>query len=139
MNKNFFKSIGAVFAGLVFIVVSHSTIDAILELVGVLPKGHLYVSTALILFVIFYRAVFSFVGCYITAKLSPEKPMKHALILGFIGTVLGTIGAIITADMNVSPAWYAWSLVIIALPIAWLAGKAFLARKRTKEVLQQSM
>lgn len=129
---NTLKSIGAVIAGLIFIGVTHSAIDAILETIGVLPKGNLYVSTGLILFVIFYRAVFSLLGCYITAMLAPKDPMKHSLILGGVGTILSAAGAIITADMNLGPAWYAWSLVVIALPIAWLAGKFYQSRKSAK-------
>jgi hypothetical protein len=128
MKSTVLKSIGAVLAGLVFIGVTHSTIDAILESIGVLPKGNLYVSTPLILFVIFYRALFSLFGCYLTAKLSPKDPMKHALVLGGIGTVLSATGAIVTADMNLGPGWYAWSLVVIALPVAWLGGKFYLMR-----------
>ena len=122
------KSIGAVVAGLFFIGVTHSAIDALLESIGVLPKGNLYVSTSLILFVILYRAVFSLIGCYFTAKLAPRNPMKHSLILGGIGTVLSATGAIVTANMNLGPGWYAWSLVVIALPVAWLGGKLYLKR-----------
>jgi hypothetical protein len=135
MNKNIFKSIGAVIAGFIFIGITHTAIDAILERTGVLPKGNLYVSTGLILFVIFYRALFSVAGCYLTAKLAPNKPMKHALILGAIGTVLSAGGAITTADMNLGPAWYAWTLVVIALPIAWLGGKLYLMRNKTSTVI----
>jgi hypothetical protein len=133
MNKNILKGIGAILAGLVFIGVTHSAIDAILESTGVLPKGNLYVSTSLIFFVIFYRAVFSFLGCYLTAKLAPKNPMKHSLILGSIGTLLSLIGAIVIADMNLGPGWYAWSLVVIALPISWLGGKLYLMRNRGVE------
>jgi MFS-type transporter involved in bile tolerance (Atg22 family) len=129
------KSIGAVVAGFLFIGVTHTTIDAILETMGVLPKGNLYVSTSLILLVISYRAVFSLIGCYLTAKLAPKNPMKHALILGSIGTLLSAAGAIITADMNLGPAWYAWSLVLIALPVAWLSGKLYLKRNPDAETL----
>jgi hypothetical protein len=128
MSKNILKSIGAVLAGLIFIGVTHSAIDAILESAGVLPKGHLNVGAGLILFVILYRAIFSLAGCYLTAKLSPQHPMKHSLILGGIGTILSAAGAIVTADMNLGPAWYAWSLAVISLPIAWLAGRLYLAR-----------
>jgi hypothetical protein len=119
--KNILKSIGAVIAGLVFIGISHTAMDAILEGAGVLPKGHLNVGAGLIVLVIFYRAVLSLVGCYLTARLAPKNPMMHSLMLGGIGTVLSAVGAIITADMNIGPAWYAWSLVVIALPIAWIA------------------
>jgi len=134
MNKKIFKSVGAVLAGFIFIGVTHSATDAILESTGVLPKGHLYVSVPLILFVIFYRAVFIFAGCYITAKLAPKEPMKHSLILGVIGMILSAVGAIVTSDMNIAPAWYGWSLVIIALPLAFLAGKLYVQRNGSLSV-----
>ncbi len=117
------KSIGAVLAGFIFIVITHTATDAILEGAGVLPKGNLFVGTGLILIVIGYRAVFSLIGCYLTAKLAPRHPMKHALILGLIGLVLSSVGAIVAADLG--PAWYAWTLAVIALPIAWLGGKLY--------------
>jgi hypothetical protein len=123
-----FKSIGAVIAGFLFIAITHTGTDAILEAIGVLPKGHLYVSTGLILFVILYRALFSILGCYLTAKLAPKDPMKHSIILGGLGTILSAIGAIVTADMNLGPGWYAWSLVVISLPVSWLAGKLYLLK-----------
>jgi hypothetical protein len=120
------KSIVAVIAGLVFIGVTHTTTDAILESAGVLPKGHLNVGAGLILFVIFYRAVLSVAGGYLTARLAPADPMKHALILGGIGVILSAAGAIATAGMNLGPAWYAWSLVAVALPAAWAGAKIFI-------------
>jgi hypothetical protein len=130
MKSTTLKSIAAVLAGLIFIGVTHTTMDAILENTGVLPKGHLNVGAGLILFVLAYRAILSLAGCYLTAKLAPVNPMKHSLILGSIGTVLSAAGAIATADMNLGPAWYAWTLALIALPIAWLAGKLYLSRNR---------
>jgi hypothetical protein len=136
MNKNILKSIGAVIAGFIFIGVTHSAMDAILESTGVLPKGHLNVGAGLIILVISYRAVLSILGCYLTAKLAPKDPIKHSLILGGIGTVLSAVGAIVTADMNIGPAWYAWSLVVIALPIAWIAGKLYVASNRSAVVYQ---
>jgi hypothetical protein len=136
MNKNIFKSIGAVIAGFIFIVITHTATDSILESTGVLPKGNLYVSAGLILFVILYRTIFSLAGCYLTAKLAPNNPMKHALILGGIGTALSAAGAIATANMNLGPAWYAWSLVVIALPVAWLGGKLYLMKNTSASASQ---
>jgi hypothetical protein len=130
MNKTTVKSIGAVLAGFIFIVITHTATDAILEGAGVLPKGNLFVGTGLILIVIGYRAVFSFIGCYLTAKLAPRHPMKHALILGLIGLALSSVGAIVAADLG--PAWYAWTLAVMALPIAWLGGKLYELRKTIK-------
>ncbi|MGH7495368.1 MAG: hypothetical protein ACREOO_23675 [bacterium] len=130
MNKTVVKSIGAVLAGLIFIVITHTATDAILEGAGVLPKGNLFVGTGLILIVLGYRAVFSLIGCYLTAKLAPRNPMKHALVLGLIGLVLSSVGAIVAADLG--PAWYAWTLAVIALPIAWLGGMLYERRKTIK-------
>jgi hypothetical protein len=126
------KSILAVVAGLVFIGLTHTATDAILESLGVLPKGHLHVGAGLILFVIFYRFIFSILGCYLTARLAPENPMKHALILGGIGVLLSAAGAIATTDMDLGPAWYAWSLVAISLPAAWIGAKLFIASRKKR-------
>jgi MFS-type transporter involved in bile tolerance (Atg22 family) len=130
MNKTTVKSIGAVLAGFIFIVITHTATDAMLESAGVLPKGNLFVGTGLILIVIGYRAVFSLIGCYLTARLAPRNPMKHALMLGLIGLVLSSIGAIVAADLG--PAWYGWTLAVMALPIAWLGGKLHELRKTVK-------
>jgi hypothetical protein len=119
------QSILAVLAGLVFIFATHTGTDFILENIGVLPKGHLNVGTGLILLVIFYRTVFTIAGCYLTARLAPRKPLKHALVLGIIGFFLSAGGVAATADMNLAPSWYAWSLVVMALPAAWIGGKAY--------------
>ena len=128
---NILKSIGAVFAGFVFIGITHTGTDAILEGAGILPKGNLFVGTGLILVVLGYRAVFSLAGCYITAWLAPHHPMRHSLVLGGMGTILSCIGAIVGADLG--PAWYAWSLAAISLPIAWLGGRLYELRSRGSE------
>lgn len=121
--KNTLKSIGAVIAGFIFIGITHTSIDAILESAGVLPKGNLFVSTWLILFVIGYRAIFSIAGCYITAWLAPNYPMRHSIALGVLGAIFSSIGAITMG--NLGPAWYAWTLAVIAIPIGWLGGKLY--------------
>ena len=125
MSGQILRSVGAVLAGFIFIGVTHTGIDAILENIGVLPKGNLHVGTGLILIVIGYRAVLSLIGCYITARLAPNSPMKHALALGIVGVLLSAVGAIVTANMNLGPSWYAWTLVALSLPIAWLGGKLY--------------
>jgi MFS-type transporter involved in bile tolerance (Atg22 family) len=125
------KSIGAVLAGLVFILITHTGTDAVLEGAGVLPKGNLFVPTGLILIVIAYRAVWSFIGCYLTARLAPRNPMKHAIILGSIGLVVSSVGAVVAADLG--PPWYAWTLAAISLPVAWLGGKMHVWRMSRRQ------
>jgi MFS-type transporter involved in bile tolerance (Atg22 family) len=123
MKSNRLKSVWAVLAGFLVIVILSIGFDTILKLAGILPWDHLFVSTGLILFVILYRAVFSLAGCYLTAKLAPKNPMKHSILLGIIGTVLSSVGAILAADLG--PVWYGWTLAVIAIPIAWLGGKLY--------------
>ena len=43
-----------------------------------------------------YRTVFAIAGCYITARLAPDRPMMHALVLGSVGVVRSTAGAVAT-------------------------------------------
>lgn len=129
MNRG--KSVLAVVAGVLFIIITHTATDAVLEQVGVLPKGNLFVGTGLILVVLGYRAVFSLIGCYLTARLAPHNPVKHALILGSIGLVFGSVGAIVGADLG--PGWYAWTLAAISLPIAWLGGTLHVAHSQNAQ------
>lgn len=131
--KTILKSIGSVLAGLIFIFITHTGTDVVLESTGVLPKGHLFVGTGLILLVLGYRAVFSLLGCYLTARLAPRNPLKHALILGVIGLLLSAVGAIVNMKMKLGPDWYAWTLVVISLPVAWLGGKWYEAKAHHTE------
>jgi hypothetical protein len=121
---NILKSILAVFAGLVFIFISHSLTDFVLEAAGVFPPASegLHV-TWMVLLALCYRVFLSIIGCFITAKLAPQNPMKHALILGFIGVFLSTTGAVVAIPMNLSPMWYPIALIVISLPCAWIGGK----------------
>jgi hypothetical protein len=116
------KSFLAVLAGLVFVVAVTTIIDIIMYFTGVFVTDEM--TTTLWLVAIGYRVVISIIGCWIAAKLAPAKPMKHALILGGIGTLIAAIGA--AATWNAGPAfgphWYPLSLVATALPCAWLGG-----------------
>lgn len=123
------RSVGAVLAGLAFIGITHTTTDAVLKGMGILPRDHLFVDEGLLLVVLGYRAAFSFVGCYLTAWLAPREPVKHALVLGLLGVLLGTAGAIANSAMDLGPTWFPWTLVAITIPIAWLGGKAYEARQ----------
>ena len=128
--KNIPKSIGACIAGIVVGVVLSLVTDAILQGTGVLPQGNLWVSTSLIIFVLFYRLAYNVLGSYIVARLAPQHPMKHAIIVGILGTIVAAIGAIATAGMNLGPAWYAWTLAILSLPSSWVGGKLFVSQKK---------
>ena len=123
---NILKSIGAVIVGFIAIFVLSYGTDAVLEAAGVLQSGvplPMRGSELLITAILIYRLVYSVAGCYITAKLAPNRPMRHALVLGVLGLVGSTGGAIVAAQQSLGPSWYAWALVVFALPCAWLGGK----------------
>jgi hypothetical protein len=73
-----------------------------------------------------YRFVFTVLGGYVTARLAPARPMKHALVLGAIGTALSLVGVIAMHVKNMpGPAWYPWALVITAIPLTWLGARLY--------------
>jgi len=70
-----------------------------------------------------YRAVFGVGGSWVAARVAPHHPMRHALIVGGIGLALSVLGAIVTRNMDLGPAWYSWGLAASTLPCAWLGGR----------------
>jgi len=119
------KSIGAVLAGLIAIFALSAGADEVLHAAGIMPRGPLPMRGAegLILGVLAYRLIFSIAGCFVAARLAPDRRMRHALVLGLIGLLLSIMGALANAQMQLGPAWYAWALVVLALPCAWIGGK----------------
>lgn len=131
---NIVKSIGAILAGLVFIIVSHTVTDKIFEGLGVLPQPEEGLHhPALLTFALAYRLVLSVVGCYIAAYLAPSLPMLHALILGGIGFIATGIIAVLIIPLGLSPAWYPIALSVLALPCGWAGGK--IRENQTRKVL----
>jgi preprotein translocase subunit SecD len=61
------------------------------------------------------------VGCYVTARLAPSNPMKHAMILGVIGVFAA--GAANYAVWGHVPNWFVIINVLLVLPLAWLGGR----------------
>src|SRR5918995_995428 len=126
MNKNTFRSIGAVLAGLVAIVVLSNGTDTILESIGVFPpiavqREQGFDTVWMVVLAIIYRSIYMVAGRYVTAALAPNRPMRHAIALGVVGIALGILGA--TATWGMTPAWFSISLVILGLPCVWLGGK----------------
>lgn len=122
MNKKTLKSIGAILAGFLTVVILSVGTDFVLETLGIFPPAGqgLFVSWMLILALI-YRIIYTIAGGYVTAILAPDRPMQHAIILGIIGIVFAIIGTIV--GWKLSAHWYPIALVITALPCTWLGGK----------------
>lgn len=121
---NTLKGIGAILAGMIFIVFSHTATDFVLESLGIFtPPDQGFHTTWMVVTATIYRCIYTVIGGYITAALAPSRPMRYVVILGLIGLVLGTIAAIVTIPMKLGPAWYPIALAVLALPCTWLGGK----------------
>jgi hypothetical protein len=117
------RSVGALFAGFVAVVVLSLGTDWALHAAGVFPALGQRMSDALFLFATAYRTVYGVAGSYITARLAPNRPMGHALVGGLIGVALSTLGAVVTWNRDLGPHWYPLTLIATAMPTAWLGGK----------------
>jgi hypothetical protein len=119
------RSIAAVFAGVLAVVILSLGTDVALSALGVFPPLGEPMSDSMLLFATVYRTVYAVAGGYIAARLAPDRPMRHALILGAGGLVMSIAGAV--ATWNKEPAigheWYPLALVVLALPPAWMGGR----------------
>jgi hypothetical protein len=132
-SRSILRSIGAVFAGLLFIVILSLLTDVVMHATGVYPPWFQYMPDSLFLLATAYRVVYSILGSYLTARLAPQRPMVHALILGVVGTVLSLAGALSTWNKGpeFGPKWYPITLIVIAIPLAWVGGKLRLKQLET--------
>jgi hypothetical protein len=119
------RSVGACLAGVIVGAGLSIGTDTLLEHTGVLPQGNLYVAAWLIWAVLLYRSAYNIVGSYLVARLAPNRPMGHVLILGVFGTVVCIAGAVATANAHLGPAWYAWTLAALNMPAAWIGGRIY--------------
>lgn len=122
MNK---QSIWAVAAGVLVIVVASSLADIVLHVLGVFPPMNQPINDSLALLATSYRVVISIGGAWLTARLAPDKPLKHAMILGVVGTVLGLVGVAATWNAGLGPRWYPIALAVLAIPQCWVGGKLY--------------
>jgi hypothetical protein len=126
MKNSVLKSILTVLAGFATVAILSTAMDAILESVGILPpntKPELLVTWMLVLAFI-YRSVFTVLGGYVTARLSPPNKVNHVkalMVLGGIGGILGVI-----FGWNLSEHWYPILLAVTGPLFIWLGGKLFL-------------
>lgn len=112
MKRGIWKSIGAVVAGLATIIVLSNGTDTILETTGVFPPlqeqlEHGFTVPWMAVLAVAYRNVFTVLGGYVTAWLTPKQPLRHVLTL---------------AAANIVPAWFSVALLVLGPCCAWLGG-----------------
>lgn len=131
-RTSWYHSVGAVLAGLIVNAVLSSATDLLLVAAGVFPPlsefGHpAYFSDSLLLLALLYRTFYGVLGCYLTARLAPRRPMAHAMALGGIGLVIGVIGA--AATWQTWTSWYSLAIIAVTLPSAWLGARILQYRR----------
>jgi uncharacterized membrane protein YfcA len=120
----------AVLAGLAANVVLSLGIDQILHATGVYPPWGQPMSDPLFGLATAYRVLIGILGGYVTARLAPDSPMRHAIALGIVGVIVSTVGLVATwnAGPAFGPKWYPIALVLVSIPCAWLGAKLYLRR-----------
>ncbi|HET6230081.1 MAG TPA: hypothetical protein VFE05_08430 [Longimicrobiaceae bacterium] len=117
------RSILAVAAGFVAIFVLSVGTDLIVHMQ--LPQafdaaGHTSDATVLALTIV-YVGIFATAGCYLGARLAPNRPMRHALVLGLLGLAFSIAGT--AAAWDTAPAWYHVVSLVLVMPYAWAGGR----------------
>jgi hypothetical protein len=130
------RSIGALLAGMFAGIILSLGTDFVLHAIGVFPpwgqsmvgfEGSLLLATV-------YRTVYGVAGSYLAARLAPDRPMLHAMILGIAGLVVSLVGAIVTWNKGPAfgPHWYPLALIVLAMPTAWAGGKLRVMQLRAR-------
>jgi hypothetical protein len=124
------RSAAAVAVGFVVVAAMSLGTDEVLHLLEVYPPwSEPMREPSLNLLALAYRSVFTVAGMYLTASLAPSAPVRHALIGGAIGTIIAAAGAVAAIPMDLGPAWYPIALAVTALPLAWIGGALYRARR----------
>jgi hypothetical protein len=117
---------GAVAAGFIVTALASTATDAVMHAVGIFPDAPRLMSDPLFALAASYRALFTVAGGYVTARLAPDRPMRHAWVLAAIGLFAGLAGVVAyyaIGETELGPAWYAISIPVEAIPCVWLGGR----------------
>lgn len=125
--KQTLRSIAAILIGLLVIFVLSLGIDQVLHWLNVYPPwGEPMNETGDNILALTYRIIIAIFGSYLTARFAPRKPMGHAMLLGYIGFVLSSIGAVSAIMIgNLGPNWYPILLALTSIPCAWIGGRLY--------------
>ena len=81
------KSIWAVVAGVLFIIAVTTLVDIVLHVTGTFPPMDQPINDVLALLATSYRIIIGVGGAWLTARLAPDRPMKHVMIFACVGVV----------------------------------------------------
>jgi hypothetical protein len=118
------RSAAAIFVGFFSVAVLSLGTDQVLHVLEVYPPwGEPMYDPGLNALALSYRILFTIAGGFITAILAPHSPMRHVAVVGLLGLVAGSAGAIVAIRMaNLGPNWYPIALAVTGFPCVWLGG-----------------
>jgi hypothetical protein len=119
------RSVVAVTGGFLVTAVTSTAADAVMHAAGVFPGSPQFMSARLFTLASAYRALFTVLGGFVTARLAPARPMFHVWILAWIGLGAGFAGVTYyyLSQAQLGPAWYPISIAVEAIPCVWLGGR----------------
>lgn len=86
-----------------------------------------------------YRIVYDTFGSFVTARLAPRHPMRHALIGGAIGLVPSIGGVVAATQLDLGPIWYPIALAASVMPTAWLGGVLHRLSSRQQTLVTETL
>jgi hypothetical protein len=120
------RSVLAIVAGFFVAVILSLGIDEVLHLLKVYPPwGEPMYDPGLNALALSYRIVITVLSGYVTARLAPRNPMRHVLVGGVIGLLLGVAGVVGAMKIPVGPIWYPIAIAVTGFPSVWLGGMLY--------------
>jgi hypothetical protein len=118
------RSIATVSVGFLSVAVLSLATDQVLHVLNVYPPwGEPMYDPRLNLLALSYRIVYTVLGGYLTALLAPRAPMRHVAVVGILGVIIATLGAVVAIRMaDLGPDWYPIALAVTGFPCVWLGG-----------------
>ena len=128
------RSVAAVLAGFVVTAALSLGTDVIMHASGVFPPWGQPMSDGRFAWATIYRVAYTVLGGYLTARLTPRKPMAHVFVLGVVGVVTATAGVVATwgRGPEFGPTWYPLLLVATGFPCVWAGGLVYLRTTPTR-------
>lgn len=118
------RSILAIVAGFVLAGALNVGTNTLLSRVApemVPPPGTPNTNTTALLVICAYVALYGILGCYVTARLAPSRPLLHALIVGGLALAMSIPATM--AVWNDTPAWFNVYNLLAVMPYAYVGGR----------------
>ena len=110
--------------GILVVVVLSLATDAVMHLLHIFPPLGQGMSNGLFALATFLSHDLRHYWQLHYGAAETSRPMGHAMIGAVVGTILGTVGAVVTWNKTeLGPHWYPLALIATGFPCAWIGAK----------------